>query len=280
MTNQPIYRELSAEDLTREYSPSICVGGDIAPYVTRYVSESADARRACRLVEDAAYGSRETQVLDLFLPEGDAPAPVHLFIHGGYWQELSHKDSAVMARALTGRDIALAVVNYTLAPDATIGEMIEECRLALEWLRAHAGDHGFDGARITASGHSAGAHLLAMLLASEPENPVSAALLISGIYDLEPIRLTYVNDPLGLDAGTARALSPLYHESVPSCPVRIVVGENETAEFHRQSQTYADRLRDAGVEAADDVYAGLNHFDIILSERIVDDIAGLAHRGL
>ena len=279
MTEGALYRGLSAEDLAREYSPSTCVGGDIAPYVTRYVSESANARRTCRLIEDAAYGPRETQILDLFLPDEDAPAPVHLFIHGGYWQELSHKDSAVMARSLTDRGIALAVVNYTLAPDAAIGEMIEECRLALQWLREYAGDHGLDGARITASGHSAGAHLLAMLL-TEAECPVNAALLISGIYDLEPIRLTYVNDPLGLDAGTARALSPLYHEGVPSCPVRIVVGENETAEFHRQSRTYADRLRNAGVEAEDVVYAGLNHFDIILSERIVGDIEGLTHSGL
>ena len=126
MTDQLLYRGLSAEDLAREYSPSTCVGGDIAPFVTRYVSESADARRTCRLVEDAAYGPSETQILDLFLPDGDAPAPVHLFIHGGYWQELSHKESAVMAQGLTGRGIALAVVNYTLAPDAAIAERAQQ----------------------------------------------------------------------------------------------------------------------------------------------------------
>ena len=273
MTDQPLYRGLPAEELAREYSPSTCVGGDIAPYVRRYISESAQARSTCRLVEDAAYGPGETQVLDLFLPEGVVPAPVHVFIHGGYWQELSHKESAVMAQGLTGRGIALAVVNYTLAPDATIAEMVGECRMALQWLRAHASDHGLDGARITASGHSAGAHLLAMVLVSEPQAcSIDAALLISGIYDLEPIRLTYVNDPLGLDPETARTLSPLFHDRVPSCPLRVVVAENETAEFKRQSQAYADRLRTAGAKASDEIYDGLNHFDIILSERILEDI--------
>ncbi len=188
-----------------------------------------------------------------------------------------------MAKGLTGRGIALAVVNYTLAPDATIGDMIEDCRMALRWLREHAAEHGLDGTRITASGHSAGAHLLAMVLASEPKQcPANAALLISGIYDLEPIRLTYVNDPLDLDAETAHALSPLHHSGLASCPVRIVVAENETAEFHRQSRAYADRLREAGMEVVDEIYAGLNHFDIILSERIVDDIERMAlgHSGL
>ena len=209
MTEPALYRGMAAEELAREYSPSTCVGGDIAPYVRRYISESAEARRTCRVIENAAYGARDTQVLDLFLPETDAPAPVHLFIHGGYWQELSHKESAVMAKALTGRGIALAVVNYTLAPDAAIDAMIEECRMALRWVEDNAAEHGLDGARITASGHSAGAHLLAMALAAETEKcPVDAALLISGIYDLEPIRLTYVNEPLGLNAESARALEP------------------------------------------------------------------------
>jgi len=275
MTDQPIYRGFTAEDLAREYSPSTCIGGDIAPYVRRYISESAEARRACRLVEDAAYGPKETQVLDLFLPERDLPAPVHFFIHGGYWQELSHKESAVMAQGLTSRGIALAVVNYTLAPDASIDEMVEECRMALAWLRTHAAGHGLDGTRITASGHSAGAHLLAMLPAEE-NSPLEAALLISGIYDLEPIRLTYVNDPLRLDADTARALSPLFLGPVPSCPVRVVVADNETAEFKRQSRAYADRLRSAGVEVTDEVYGDLNHFDIILSDVIVNDIERMA----
>lgn len=274
MTERTLYRGLAAEELAREYSPSTCIGGDIAPYVRRYISESAEARRACRLIEDVAYGAGETQILDLFLPEGDAPAPVHLFIHGGYWQELSHKESAIMAPGLVRRGIALAVVNYTLAPGATIDVMVEECRMALQWVRDHAAEHGLDGACVTASGHSAGAHLLAMALAAETGKcPADAALLISGIYDLEPIRLTYVNDPLGLDAETARALSPLFQDHVPSCPVRVVVAENETAEFHRQSSTYADRLRTAGVAVADEIYSNLNHFDIILSDRIVEDIA-------
>ncbi|MGI9413399.1 MAG: alpha/beta hydrolase [Hyphomicrobiales bacterium] len=284
MTEEALYRGMSRAELEREYSPSTCIGGDIAPFVGRYMSESAEARRTCRVLEDISYGPRDTQVLDLFLPDDAGAAPVHLFIHGGYWQELSHKDAAAMAPALGSHGIAFAAVNYTLAPEATIAEMTEECRRAVAWIARHGVDHGLDGSRITASGHSAGAQLLAMLLAADwPETagicPVSEALLISGIYDLEPIRHTYINDPLGLDAGAARAMSPLHAGPVPACPIRIVVGEIETPEFHRQSRAYAELLRAQGAEVSDRVLDGLNHFDIVLSERTFEEVARMAAGG-
>ena len=105
---------------------------------------------------------------------------------------------------------------------------------------------------------------------------IASALLISGIYDLEPLRHTYINEPLGLDAKTARAMSPLFAEQPPSCPVHVVVGENETAEFHRQSHAYAKRLREEGRQVTLAVLEGLNHFDIILSDRIIEEIASRA----
>jgi len=270
-----LYRSFTREELEREYSPSSCLGGDISALIERYVAESAEARRTCRVHEDLPYGEAPDEVLDLFLPQGPGPHPLHIFIHGGYWQELSHKASAAMAPGLGARGIALAVVNYTLAPDATIAEMIDQCARAIAWLQHHGADYGIDPDRISLSGHSAGAQLAAMVLSQGCEG-IASALLISGIYDLEPLRHTYINEPLGLDAETARSMSPLFAADPPSCPVHVVVGENETSEFHRQSRTYAERLREEGRHVSHAVLEGLNHFDIILSDRIIEEIDGLA----
>jgi arylformamidase len=259
--------------LERAYSPSSCIGGDIDPLIELYERQSAEARESCRTREDLHYGPGACECLDLFLPDGDRPAPLHVFLHGGYWQELSHKQSAVMARGLTARGLALAVVNYTLAPDASLFQMVDECARSLDWLAAEAGDLGVDAQSISLSGHSAGAHLAASLLcgvsgATAP--PLVGALLISGIYDLEPIRHTDINEPLGLTEADARALSPMFMPAALTCPVHVLVGEVETGEFHRQSRAFADHLATQNIAVRHDVASGLNHFDIICSKTVVD----------
>ncbi len=275
----PAYRGLSAFDLESEYSPSLHIEGGVDPWIARYVSESAGARAACRIHEDIAYGGGPAQKLDLFLPEAQERVPLHVFLHGGYWQELSHKESAVMARALTKCGIALAVVNYTLAPAAPLEQMVIECAGALDWLAGNAGGLGVDAGNLTVSGHSAGAHLAAMLLSEGwPEGspwPVSAMLLISGIYDLEPIRHTYINEPLGLTAHTANTMSPIKLPPRNRCPVRAVVGALETEEFRRQSIDYADYLKGRGLDATCKVMAGLHHFDILCAPQVIGEITAL-----
>jgi len=267
------YRGFSDEELEREYSPSSCLpGGDLAPVIERYIEQSADARRRLPVIEGVQYGVAESQYLDLF-PAEDKAAPLHIFIHGGYWQQLSARESAVMAPALHKAGVSLAVVNYTLAPDASIGAMIEECRNAILYLRDRAAEMGFDPNRISASGHSAGAHLLAMVMAGDwpGENPVGKTIYISGIYDLEPIALTYVNEPLGLDSETAKALSPLKQDFHHECPALVIAGENETGEFQRQSKAWHEHLLGAGV-ASEFRLLNCNHFDIIQCDALINEI--------
>ena len=219
--------------------------------------------------ENLAYGDSPTQVLDFFPAKG-AGAPLHVFIHGGYWQALSQHESAMMAPALIEAEHSFATLNYTLAPDARLDQMITECRDALLWLASNAFALGFDPSRITLSGHSAGAHLATMVMATSADALARAGLrvrdviLISGVYDLEPISLTQVNDPLQLTPVEIHDLSPILHLPAPGPRYHVTVAERDTPEFIRQSRDYAELLRKAGHSVSFELQKGMQHFDIIL----------------
>ncbi len=271
-----IHRGFDQAALDREYSPSLAAGGDIGPYLRRYTSLSQDAADSAGFLPALAYGPHPDEIVDVFRPAGDGPWPLHVFIHGGYWQALGQRDFAFIGPAFQRRGVAFASLNYTLAPAASIGAMIDQCRRALAWLFRHSGELNIDPARITISGHSAGAHLCAMLLATDwsalglPADVIKAALLISGIYDLEPIRLSYVNAPLALTPGDVAAWSPMRLDIPVRGPVAVVWGEHDTAEFHRQSRDFADRLSTPGRAVHQEEFGGLNHFDILF-DFIADD---------
>ena len=264
-----LYRGFSQAELDQEYSPSSMVGGDLTPYLSSYAALSAQSRAQMTCHKNLSYGDSPAQVLDFFPAKG-AGAPLHVFIHGGYWQALSQRDSAMMAPALIEAEHSFATLNYTLAPEARISDMVEECRAALLWLAANAGDLGFDPSRITLSGHSAGAHLAAMVMATSADALARAGLrvrdviLISGVYDLEPISLTPINDPLQLTPVEVPDLSPILHLPAPGPRYRVTVGERDTHEFIRQSRDYAEALRKAGHSVSFDLQKGVHHFDIVM----------------
>ncbi|CUK03341.1 Carboxylesterase NlhH [Ruegeria denitrificans] len=264
-----LYRGFSQDELEQEYSPRSMIGGDLTPYLDSYAALSAQHRAQMEVIGNVSYGDGTAQVLDFFPAKG-AGAPLHVFIHGGYWQALSQNESAMMAPALVEAEQSFATLNYTLAPEARIGDMIEECRDALLWMAANAPDLGFDPSRITLSGHSAGAQLAAMVMATSADELARAGLrvrdviLISGVYDLEPISLTTVNDPLQLTPVEIHDLSPILHLPAPGPRYHVTVAERDTPEFIRQSRDYAELLRKAGHSVSFDLKKGMQHFDIIM----------------
>ncbi|WP_170386836.1 alpha/beta hydrolase [Ruegeria atlantica] len=264
-----LYRGFTREELDQEYSPSSMIGGDLTPYLDSYAALSAQHRARLEVKENLSYGDSPAQVLDFF-PARVTNAPLHVFIHGGYWQALSHRDSAMMAPAIVESGQAFATLNYTLAPTARISDMITECRDALVWLASQADTLGFDPSRITLSGHSAGAHLATMVMATSANELARARLrvrdviLISGIYDLEPISLTPVNDPLQLTPVEVHDLSPILHLPTPGPRYHVTVAERDTPEFIRQSRDYAELLRKGGHSVSFDLRKGMQHFDIIM----------------
>ena len=170
-------------------------------------------------------------------------------MHGGYWQELSKNEHAFPAPAWLSAGYAFATLNYGLAPGSSIARMVSRCRQGLNWLMTNAERFGYVSENILAIGHSAGAHLIACAISPDitGEDDIgllhrpSKSILIGGIYDMEPICNTYVNQPLGLDPVTARQLSPLYYPPDPEVELAIVYAEHETGEFIRQSTEYAQR---------------------------------------
>lgn len=262
-----LYRGMDAEELEIEYSPSSVLGGAYQRYIDRYKEESAEARRLLPVKLDLVYGDQPGQTLDLF-QSGKPDKPLHIFVHGGYWQELSSKESAVMAKALTGKGISLAAINYSLAPDAGIDQMIGECYQAVRYLLQQGKALGVDSTNVSLSGHSAGAQLIWMMLSRYHDDPLLRAVksvsLISGIFDLVPLCWTSINTPLGLTVDAARRLSPAHHVVVPAIPSTVIVAEHDTNEFRRQAKEFYQKLLSAEVPGRYIEVKGCNHFDIVL----------------
>ncbi|MGJ3264670.1 MAG: alpha/beta hydrolase [Salinarimonas sp.] len=227
-------------------------------------ARDAAAFRAAHPPLEIAYGPGERQRLDLFRPVADrAPAAV-MFIHGGYWQSLDRSYFSHLAAGLLAHGVQVAIPSYTLAPQARIGEIIEEMRAAAREMAR------FDRPLVVA-GHSAGGHLAACLLATHwkavsqdlPDDLVRAAFAISGLFDLAPLLHTKVNGALRMDDAEARAASPLLWEPIPGGSLDAVVGGDESAEYHRQSRAIVEAWGARGVATRYEAVPGRHHFDVV-----------------
>jgi arylformamidase len=269
------WRNWPLAEREREYSPSSCVAA-IEPYLDAWVARSRNAETRFRCRKNLPWGERPDEIFDYF-PADSADAPLLVFIHGGYWQEHSKDESLFAAPDCVSNGIAFAAIDYTLAPQASVGSIVEQCRRAIASLYRQAAALGFDPRRIYVSGNSAGAHLAAMLLVAGwqagyelTDDVIAGAALLSGIYDLEPLLGTYIDAALHLTKADVAALSPLRLKA--GRPVRTIVawGDNETAEFKRQSRAFAAALVRSGFPVSQFELAETNHFDIVF---------GLANRG-
>ncbi len=263
------WRTLSDEEREREYSPSSRVEGDIGPFISAYVELSNEARAACEAsgnrITEVRYGAAPSQTVDLVVPTpAEELTPLDVFIHGGYWQALSKHESFFAAREIVHRGTVLAAVDYTLAPAATLEDIVDECCIAIRAVRDAASQFDLDIDAMTISGSSAGAHLAAMTtLRLDPGERPRGLILLSGVYLLEPLIGTSINEAVGLDAPTARSLSPLLFPLDGLPPTVIAYGDDETDEFKRQSQAMVDALTEAGVPVSEVELPDRNHFDVV-----------------
>jgi arylformamidase len=213
-----------------------------------------------------AYGPGARHVIDLFAGDGQDQdkAPLVVFIHGGYWQALDGSWFSHMARGLNAHGITVAVPTYDLCPQVSVAEIIEQMRQATREL-AKLSD------ALIVSGHSVGGHLAACMLATDwkaydaslPPRLVSAAYAISGLFELEPLVPTSINKALGLDQAAAKAASPLFWSPPAHGSLDAVVGELESAEYHRQSRTVVDVWGKAGLATRFGTVPAANHFTAI-----------------
>lgn len=243
---------------------------DFQVYFDRYRSETDRAKRDFAHQADIAYGPTPAERLDIYTTPTHG-VPVHVFIHGGYWQALDKADFGFMARTIVPAGAALVVVNYALCPSVSMDEIVRQNRAALAWIWRNAPKFGGDPARIFVSGHSAGGHLTAMMALTDwpsfepglPRDLVKGGFAISGLFDLEPIRLCYLNEKLRMDEAEARRNTPLARVRPGAPPLLLSVGGAETAEYHRQQAAFRDAWIAAGNRVEEVAAPGLHHFSII-----------------
>ncbi|HWN68646.1 MAG TPA: alpha/beta hydrolase [Haliangium sp.] len=274
-----MYREYDHEGVARAYDiPSSLPAAIVAAHLATYAEWSRRVRSCLPARLDVPYGERPAQKLDIFMARasGSAPAPILAYFHGGGWRHGSKDERAFPAEVFTAAGAIWIAVGYSLCPAVTIDEMIEEARAAMAWLHRHASTFGGDPRRIYVAGTSAGSHLAAMALGTQwqsrglPADLVRGGFLLSGIFDFEPLTHHRFPDPAERFRDPARQSAPRSHRwlSPMSCLPRagdvvVAVGENEPAEFRRQSIDYYDALRKRGLAAKLLLAPGQDHFSFI-----------------
>jgi arylformamidase len=225
-------------------------------------ARDAAAYRLLRAPRSMPYGSGARHTIDFFA--GDGQGPIVVFIHGGYWQAFDGSSFSHCARGLNAHGVDVAIPSYDLCPQVSVDTIIQQMRAATRELARL-------GRPLVISGHSAGGHLAACMLATNwpamdaalPKEVVIAVYSISGLFDLVPLVETSINKALGLDGASARAASPLFWNPPASGTLDAVVGEKESAEYHRQSRSIADSWGAAGLVASYGTVADANHFTAI-----------------
>jgi arylformamidase len=253
----PDWRKMSQEDRDLGLNNSVAVAGSME-MAAGWEQRSSDMRRRHSAHLDLRYGPRERNRID-FLKAADK-APTLLFIHGGYWQTRAKEVFTIFAEGPMAHGINVALIGYTLAPDATLEEIVAEIHAGIDYLTGQLPSLGAEDSDIVVSGWSAGGHLTAMAL-SHPK--VRAGLGISGIYDLEPIRHSYLNVKLALDEAMSQRNSPIMQAGGPMKPLSLVAGSAELLLLRQQTADFAAHRARYGLPVTYEEIAGANHFTIM-----------------
>jgi len=262
-----VYLNYSQTELDAQYNQATLVP-DISKYL-KYWNEAGDAaRRSLNFEKDIAYGDMGVELLDIF--RADSPsAPIHIHIHGGAWRQLSKEHAHYPAPYFVSAGAIFIALNFGLAPEFSLNEIVDQVRRAVNWVWKNADSFGGNKEKIFLSGISSGAHLAACVLSGGwhenyklPENVVKGAVLASGPYDLEPVRLSARNDYLKLSQIDADRNNSLKHIPKQGPAIIVCWGEGELEEFQRQGQAYASAWKSAGNSCQSIILKGLNHFDV------------------
>ena len=217
---------------------------------------------------DLEYGSGQRERLDFF-PACAPGSPILIYFHGGYWQRGDKSVYSFLAEPFVGNGVSVALVNYDLCPSVRISQITPQARHAVAWIRRNAEKLGGSPDKIHVMGHSAGGHITAMLMATDwasvgddlPRDLIKSGIPISGLFELEPLRFSSINDGVRMDAVEAASESPMNHPPSTDAPQLIVCGGAETDEFKRQSDDYADACATASRIIERYTVPDCDHFD-------------------
>jgi arylformamidase len=253
----PDWRGMSQQDRDSGLNNGAAVAGS-GDIVAGWDRRSAEMRATHSDHLDLSYGPRERNRIDFF--KAAANAPTLLFIHGGYWQMRAKEAFSLFAAGPMAHGINVALIGYTLAPEATLDQIVAEIDAGIDYLAGRLPDLGGDANRIGVSGWSAGGHLTAMAM-SHPR--VKGGVAISGIYDLEPIRHSYLNEKLGLDEAMSHRNSPMMQATGAMKPLALTVGSGELPLLRSQTADFAGHRAKYGLPVSYEEIPGADHFTIM-----------------
>lgn len=243
---------------------------DADELIAAHKAASERVRASAKGLFDVAYGADEDELLDIYLANNiEKPSPIVVFFHGGRWAVGSKASNCEAAEMYCAKGVHFVSVNFSLLPRVTMDVLIRQCRDAVAWLWRNADSFGGDPDRVFVHGKSAGAHVAAMVAVTDwqdgfglPADVVKGGLLVSGMYVLEPVRLTFRNEWLRLDAAAAERNSPIHHIPDDGCPLIVGVGSLETEEFRRQPRAFVRAWRERGLDCLFVEMDGRHHFSI------------------
>lgn len=264
------WRGRSADELERHFNPRVALGDPeaVARGLAHYAESSAAARERLTGEYDIRYGAGEKQTLDAHRP-AQAGAPILLFIHGGFWRALDKSDHSFLAPAFVEAGACFVNLNYDLCPAVTLDDIVREAREGLAWVWRNAARLGGDPGRLFVAGHSAGAHLCAMLLAQDwtaqglPADAIKGAACISGIYETAPVLRISVNADVRLDEAIAARCDALSRPPRRKLPMLISVGGDEPEGWRAQTEAYAAACRAAGLAPEVQTVPATDHFTVV-----------------
>lgn len=282
----PLYRGMGAAALEAEYNLTARRGiDDFTAVVEDWTARTAAQRERSGARIDLAYGPGERERLDVY-PAAKPGGPLLVYLHGGYWQRGDKCMYGFISEAFGRQGVTVAVLNYTLTPAIRLNRMPPQIQRALQWLWTHAAELGCSRERLHLMGHSAGAHLAAMMMASDwpaldpqlPSDLIRSGIAISGVFDLEPIVHTTLNAGPRMSIEEAKAASPLFLPMMSDAPQLVVTGGGETDEFHRQSDAYAEHLSSTSRPVERYIAPDVDHFDVL--NRLAEDDSELFARSM
>jgi arylformamidase len=229
-----VYKHYSQEQLNDQYNMRLHVP-DYANYFDRWERLSRQTAEHHTILKDIPYGDHSNECLDIF------PSKIHhsktlVYIHGGYWQMDDKAKYRFLAEHFLKYNVTTVLMNYPLAPQSSMDEIVHSCRRALGWLHDNIMSFNGDSTELYLLGHSAGGHLASMMLVEAEANFLRAMISLSGLFRLEPLMLSYLNESIGLDHENAIKNSPVFLTPATDCPLLLVTGTEETDEFQAQSE--------------------------------------------
>jgi arylformamidase len=261
------WRRLAPAAREAQLNPRLAVGDAVAQnYLAGYAQRSRAARLRLAGIRDRRYGPQPKATFDLFRPATAPPHPAFVFLHGGYWRALDKDEHSFVVEPAVAAGFAGLVVNYDLCPQVTLDAIVAEMRAFMAHLAEHAGELGLRTDGIALAGHSAGAHLAAMLLHDPgPRGRLAIywAELASGIYEPEAALDLGINDEIRLTPEVARRNNALAYPPTSPLPVRVTAGAAEPPAWRAQSDAYAELVRGAGCEVERTDVAGADHFSLL-----------------